>query len=116
MGFSYKNNVFNSKTAKLLAAINYQTYSFFLEGKLVLPSGFKLRSTIRGFANVEDPTELLFGFIAESQEEIIIAFRGYAAYPADLLSSYDIFQIRYPFVRNGGKTSRAFLFLKYAAR
>ncbi|MDF2713364.1 MAG: lipase [Paenibacillus sp.] len=108
MGFAYKKNVFNSKTAILLAAINYQTYPFFVEGKLILSRGFKLRYIIRAFANVENPTELVFGFIAESQDQIIIAFRGYAEYPADLLASYDIFQVRYPFVKKGGRTSRGF--------
>lgn len=108
MGFAYKKNFFNSKTAILLAAASYQTYPFFLEGKLILPKGFKLRYTIRAFADVEDPTELVFGFIAESQDQIIIAFRGYAAYPKDLLAAYDILQVPYPFVRDGGKTSRGF--------
>jgi len=108
MGVSCKRNIYNSKTAILLAAMCYQTYPFFLEGKLILPTGFTLRYTIRAFANVENPTELVFGFIAESPDQIIIAFRGYAEYPADLLASYDIFQVRYPFVRNGGKTSRGF--------
>ncbi|WP_410511684.1 lipase family protein [Paenibacillus sp. BR2-3] len=116
MGFAYKKNFFNSKTAILLAAMSYQTYPFFLEGKLILPRGFKLRYTIHAFADVEDPTELVFGFIAESQDQIIIAFRGYAAYPKDLLASYDIFQVRYPFVRNGGKTSRGFTCLYRSTR
>ncbi|QGQ45485.1 lipase family protein [Metabacillus sediminilitoris] len=116
MVFSDKNNIFNSKAAILLAAMSYQTYPFFLEGKLILPKGFKLRYTIRAFANVEDPTELVFGFIAESQDQIIIAFRGYAAYPADLLASYDIFQVLYPYVKNGGKTSRGFTCLYQSTR
>ncbi|WP_338787110.1 lipase family protein [Metabacillus sp. FJAT-53654] len=116
MVLSDKNNIFNSKAAILLAAMSYQTYPFFLEGKLILPKGFKLRYTIRAFANVEDPSELVFGFIAESQDQIIIAFRGYAAYPADLLASYDIFQVPYPFVRNGGKTSRGFTCLYQSTR
>lgn len=101
-----KRYSFSDKTAILLAAMSYQTYPFFLEGKLVLPKGFKLRSVIHGFANVENPEELQFGFIAESQNQIIIAFRGYASYPADLLANYDILQIPYPFVRKAGRTSR----------
>ncbi|AJY75407.1 lipase family protein [Paenibacillus beijingensis] len=108
MDIPSKKNLFNSKTAILLAAMSYQTYPFFLEGKLILPRGFRLRYTIRAFADVENPTEAVYGFIAESQDQIIIAFRGYAAYPADLLAAYDIFQIPYPFVRNGGGTSRGF--------
>lgn len=116
MGLAYKPPVFNSKTAILLAAMSYQTYPFFFEGKLVLPEGFKLRFTIRAFADVENPTELVFGFIAESPDQIVVAFRGYASYPADLLASYDIFLIPYPFVRNGGKTSRGFTCLYRSTR
>lgn len=116
MVFSDKNNVFNSKAAILLAAMSYQTYPFFLEGKLILPKGFKLRYTIRAFADVENPTELVFGFVAESKEQIIIAFRGYAAYPADLLASYDILQVPYPFVSNGGKSSRGFTCIYQSTR
>jgi triacylglycerol lipase len=108
MDISDESNSFDSKAAILLAAMCYQTYPFFFERKLVLPKGFKLRFTIRALADVENPTELVFGFIAESKDQIIIAFRGYAAYPADLLAAYDILQVPYPFVSDGGKTSRGF--------
>lgn len=103
MVFAHKPPVFDSKTAIFLSAMSYQTYPFFFEGKLVLPEGFKLRFTIRAFADVENPTELVFGFIAVSRDQIVVAFRGYASYPADLLASYDIFLTPYPFVRSGGK-------------
>ncbi len=108
--------IFSRKAAIFLAAMSYQTYPFYLEGKLILPKGFSLRYTVRAFADVEDPTELVFGFITESQDQIIIAFRGYAAYPADLLAAYDIFLVPYPFVRNGGKTSRGFTCMYQSTR
>lgn len=116
MVFSDKKNIFSRKAAILLAAMSYQTYPFFLKGTLILPKGFELRYTIRAFADVEDPTENVFGFIAESNDQIIIAFRGYAAYPSDLLAAYDILQVPYPFVRNGGKTSRGFTCLYQSTR
>lgn len=116
MAVSDKKNIFQRKAAILLAVMSYQTYPLFLEGKLILPKGFELRYTIRAFADVENPTENEFGFIAESKDQIIIAFRGYAAYPADLLASYDIFQIPYPFVRNGGETSRGFTCIYQSTR
>ncbi len=47
--------------------------------------------------------EEVFGFIAESQDQIVIAFRGYAAYPKDLLASYDIFQVPIPMLKMAGK-------------
>jgi hypothetical protein len=109
-------NIFDSKDAILLAAMSYQTYPFFLVGELVLPKGFELRYTIRAFANVENPKEEVFGFIAESKHNIVIAFRGYASYPADLIAAYDILQVPYPFVRNGGKTSRGFTCIYQSTR
>lgn len=72
--YPYKKNIFKSKDAILLAAMCFQTYQLFEKGKLILPKGFELRYTIRAFANVEKPTEEVFGFIAESQYQIIIAF------------------------------------------
>lgn len=111
-----KSNIFNSKTAILLAAFCYQTYPYFLNGRLILPKGFELRYTIHALADVENPTKLEFGFIAESEDQIVIAFRGYADYPADLLAAYDIFQVKYPYVKNGGKTSRGFTCIYQSTR
>jgi triacylglycerol lipase len=116
MNFYVKNNIFNSRTAILLAAFSYQTYPYIQNEKLILPKGFVLRYTIHAFANVEDPTKLIFGYIAESENQIVIAFRGYADYPADLLAAYDIFQVPYPYVKNGGKTSRGFTCLYQSTR
>jgi len=116
MTISEKENIFNSKDAILLAAMCYQTYPFFLEETLILPKGYELRYTIRAFANVENPKEEVFGFIAESKDKIIIVFRGYASYPADLIAAYDILQVPYPFVENGGKTSRGFTCIYQSTR
>ncbi|ATW25441.1 lipase family protein [Candidatus Formimonas warabiya] len=116
MVISNKENIFSNRAATFLAAMCYQTYPFFLEGKLILPMGFELRYIIRAYANVENPTEEVFGFIAESKDYIIIAFRGYASYPADLIAAYDILQIPYPFVKNGGKTSRGFTCIYQSTR
>ncbi|GED70888.1 lipase [Brevibacillus reuszeri] len=116
MVFSDKMNGLHSRSAIFLAAMCYQTYLLYFEGKLILPKGFRLRSIIRAFANVENPTENVYGFIAESKDQIIIAFRGYAAYPADLLAAYDILQVSYPFVPDGGKTSRGFTCLYQSTR
>ncbi|MGC5328310.1 lipase family protein [Brevibacillus sp. SYSU BS000544] len=111
-----QNTIFNSETAIFLAAMCFQTYPFFFDGKLILPKGYTLRYTIRAVTDVENPTEEVFGFIAESVNQVIIAFRGYAAYPADLLAAYDILQIPYPFVTNAGKTSRGFTCIYQSTR
>lgn len=116
MDFSDKLKGFNSETAILLAAMCYQTYPLFFTGRLTLPKGFILRYIIRAFADVEHPTEKVFGFLAESKDQIIVAFRGYAAYPADLLAAYDIIQVPYPFAREAGKTLRGFTCLYQSTR
>ncbi|MCA0756632.1 lipase family protein [Paenibacillus sp. N4] len=116
MDLSSEFGAFNSKTAIWLAAMSYQTYPLYSEGKVVLPKGFELVYTIRAFADAENPTELVFGFIAESKNRIVVAFRGYAAYPADLLAAYDILQVPYSFVKAGGKTSRGFTCLYQSTR
>lgn len=100
-------SIFNSEDAIFLAAMSYQTYPFFEQGKLVLPKGFELRYTIRAIAGVETPTEEVFGFIAESEDEIVVAFRGSDSLP-DLDSDVDFFQVPYPFVEDAGKTHRGF--------
>ncbi|WP_282172152.1 lipase family protein [Cytobacillus firmus] len=112
----HMKKIINSKAAILLAAFSYQTYPLYLNGSLTLPKGYELRYVIRAFADVENPAENVYGFLAESKDRIIMAFRGYAAYPSDLLASYDIFQIPYPYVPNGGKTSRGFTCLYQSAR
>ncbi|MFE7060811.1 lipase family protein [Sutcliffiella sp. NPDC057660] len=109
-------NDFIFRRATLLAGFSYQAYPLFIEGRLVLPKGFVLRYIVRALANVEDPTEEVFGFIAESKSHIVLAFRGYVSYPADLIAAYDILQIPYPFVRNAGKTSRGFTCIYQSTR
>lgn len=116
MVVSRKNGAFNSRTAILLAAMSYQTYPLYLQGAITLPAGFQLRYVIRASANVENPQQEVFGFVAESPEMIIVAFRGYASYPADLIAAYDILQIPYPYVSNGGMTSRGFTCIYQSTR
>ncbi len=116
MVISAAENFFSDKAAIFLAAMSYQTYPFFLQGRLILPKGFELRYSINALANVEYPSEEVFGFIAESKDMIIIAFRGYASYPADLIAAYDILQMEYPYVRDGGKTSRGFTCIYHSTR
>ena len=103
MDISGIEDIFNSEDAILLAGMSYQTYPFFEEGKLVLPKGFELRYPIRAIAGVSTPAEEVFGFIAESEDKIVIAFRGTDSSP-DVESDLDFFQVPYPFVENAGKT------------
>lgn len=106
---------FNSQDAILLAAMCHQSNRIFEEGKLSLPKGFNLVDKIYAYAGVEEPEEEVFGFIAESQNEIVIAFRGTDSYK-DNESDQDLYQVPYPFVKNGGKTHRGFTCIYQSTR
>lgn len=116
MRLSEKRNDLNSEEVILLAAFSYQTYVLFRNGTITLPKGYVLKYIIHADVNVENPTNEVFGFIAESKKNIIIAFRGYAAYPADLIAAYDILQVPYPYVKNSGNTSRGFTCIYQSTR
>ncbi|MEH7347779.1 lipase family protein [Gottfriedia acidiceleris] len=116
MRLSDHKSSLNSEEAILLSGMCYQTYVLFVKGIVTLPRGYELRYIIYADANVENPTNEVFGFIAESKEQIIIAFRGYASYPADLIAAYDILQVPYPYVENSGKTSRGFTCIYQSTR
>lgn len=96
---------FNNKDAILLAGMCFQTYELFEKRSLVLPQGFELLFTIQAVAGVNEKIEEVFGFIAESNDTIVVAFRGTDS-QQDLDSDADIFQVRFPFVHSSGKTHR----------
>ncbi|NGQ95789.1 lipase family protein [Brevibacillus sp. SYP-B805] len=107
--------MFNSEDAILLAAMINQSYQLFEKGTLLLPKGFTLRYTIRALAGVEKPEAEVFGFVAESQDTIIIALRGTRTFE-DNESDQDLYQVPFPFVRNAGKTHRGFTCIYQSAR
>ena len=96
---------YNKQDAILFAGFCYQTYLFFDQNKLELPIGFELRHSFRGMAGVTEEIEEKFGFIAESQDRIVLAFRGSDSTP-NLDSDLDLFQIPFPYVANAGTTHR----------
>ncbi|AIF52973.1 lipase family protein [Pelosinus sp. UFO1] len=115
MDISCVEDIFNSEDAILLAAMCHQANLLFEEEELILPKGFKLRYIIRALAGVEDPVVEVFGFIAESRDEIVIAFRGTDSF-RDNESDQDLYQVPYPFVRNMGKTHRGFTCIYQSTR
>lgn len=114
---SRNENVFNSKDAILLAAMCYQSNQLIEndKGEMILPKGFELRHTIYAYAGVEEPEAEPFGFIAESKNEIIIAYRGTDSFK-DNESDQDLYQVDYPFAENVGKTHRGFTCIYQSAR
>jgi triacylglycerol lipase len=94
-----KLNGFDGHLALFLAAMSYQAYQIKERDKLILPKRYRLTSYIRT-SNGE-----IFGYIAESSDTIVVAFRGTASLKN--VSSYlDILQIPYPHAKSGGKTHR----------
>ncbi|ETT48691.1 MULTISPECIES: lipase family protein [unclassified Paenibacillus] len=110
-----RSGMFNNEQAILLAAMIAQSYQQFEHDKLVLPKGYLLRFTIRALAGVEEPEEEVFGYIAESKDNIVIVFRGTRTFK-DNESDQDLYQVPYPFVRNAGNTHRGFTRIYQSAR
>ncbi|MBT2688395.1 lipase family protein [Bacillus sp. ISL-47] len=97
----------STEEAILLAGMIHQAYQLFERGTLTLPRGFRLRYIIRALSGVEEPEEEVFGFIAESAEDIVVTFRGTRTFK-DNESDQDLYQVAYPYVRNAGLTHRGF--------
>jgi triacylglycerol lipase len=109
------SGMYSSEDAILLAAMLNQAYRLFEKEKVVLPQGYTLRFNILALAGVEDPEQEVFGFIAESKDNVVIIFRGTRTF-RDNESDQDFFQIPYPFVRNVGQTHRGFTCIYQSAR
>lgn len=109
------SGMYSSEDAILLAAMLNQAYRLFEKEKVVLPQGYTLRFNILALAGVEEPEQEVFGFLAESKDNVVIIFRGTRTFK-DNESDQDFFQIPYPFVRNVGKTHRGFTCIYQSAR
>ncbi|MEW9671544.1 lipase family protein [Ammoniphilus sp. 3BR4] len=87
-----------------LAAMTYQAIQKFLNpDQFILPNGFTLVDTLNGgrfFPRI--------GYIAQSDKEIIVAFRG-TENIYDNLMDLDILPVKFPFVPSGGSVVRGFL-------
>lgn len=88
-----------------MAGFCYQTYPFFEKNELVLPADFKRIHSFTGMAGVTEKTEEQFGFLAESPDRIVLAFRGSDSTP-NLDSDLDLFQIPFPYVKTAGNSHR----------
>lgn len=88
-----------------MAGFCYQTYPLFNQQQLTLPAGFELKASFKGQAGVTEKSEENFGFLAESADRLVLAFRGSDSTP-NLDSDLDLFQIPYPYVKNAGLSHR----------
>ncbi|MEK3793772.1 lipase family protein [Paenibacillus sp. FSL R7-0204] len=107
--------MYSNEDAILLAAMINQAYRLFEKEKVVLPQGYTLRFNILALAGVEQPEEEVFGFLAESKDNVIMIFRGTRTFK-DNESDQDLYQVPFPFVRNAGKTHRGFTCIYQSAR
>ncbi|MGG1661186.1 lipase family protein [Brevibacillus sp. NRS-1366] len=112
---SGQDRIYSSEDAIVLSAMIHQAYQLFEMESLVLPKGFSLRYTIRALSGVEEPEPEVFGFIVESKDKIIVAFRGTRTFN-DNESDQDLYQVPYPFVKNTGKTHRGFTCIYQSTR
>ncbi|MBO9130939.1 lipase family protein [Bacillus sp. 165] len=96
----------NKTIGKLLANCCEQTYEQYLNnGVFTCPEGFRV---VQGFqAKAIKKTEW-FGFILESEESIIVAFRGTQSDP-DWIADSLITQREYPYTANSGNVHSGFL-------
>jgi triacylglycerol lipase len=106
---------FDARRAVWLAAVCGQTYRQYghPEDAFVVPAGFAVRSGFiaHSLNRVWEP----FGFIIESSDEVVVAFRGTSS-TSDWLSDALATQIEYPYAKNAGLTHRGFTQIYQTAR
>lgn len=108
-------NTFDARRAIWLAAACVQTYRQYgnPSEEFVVPAGYKLVSgfSAHSLNRVWEP----FGFILESADDIVIAFRGTSS-SSDWASDALATQMEYPYARGAGKTHRGITQIYQTAR
>jgi triacylglycerol lipase len=105
----------NYKLALFLICSCHQTYNQFLDsaGRFIVPSGYRYLSSFsaQAYGSILET----FGYLLESDDTIILAFRGTTS-TADTVSDLIASQIPYPWFSNGGNTHRGFTEIYATAR
>jgi len=99
-----ENEHSREQIALLLGAICEQTYVQLKNaatGAFLLPPGFKLKTALEG--RVAGGFREPFGFVLESEERSVVAFRGTVTTP-DWITDAIARQVHYRFVPGGGRT------------
>jgi triacylglycerol lipase len=109
------STAFDPQAAIFLAAICEQTYRQFdnAYGAFVMPRSYRLIASFKASSFMD--SEAWFGFIAESEERIIIAFRGTNTRP-EWISNAIARQTPYPFLSDSGMVHNGFLNIYRSAR
>jgi triacylglycerol lipase len=105
----------NYKLALFLAGACHQTYNQFddVAGRFIIPAGYRYLSSFT--AEAYGPSREWFGYLIESDDTIIIAFRGTTS-TADTVSDLIARQTPFPWISNAGKTHRGFTDIYGTAR
>lgn len=100
---------FDGHLALFLAAMCHQAYRMSDSKTFTLPNGYALKCVIPSIDGE------IFGFIAESDDHVVVVFRGTST--VRNVSSYmDIPQDIFPYVKNSGKTHRGITRIYSSAR
>lgn len=106
---------FDKRRALFLAAVCRQTYAQFgnTDGAFILPRNYGVAGTFQ--AKLFGKFKETFGFILETDDNIVIAFRGTSS-PVDWIADMIARQQKFPFVRNAGWTHEGFTAIYRSAR
>ncbi|OCT16136.1 hypothetical protein A8709_01430 [Paenibacillus pectinilyticus] len=109
------SNAMDTRTALRLAAMCGQSYTLLEQGTegVILPPSYRIVSSFT--ANSAFGGRELFGFIAESESQIVIAFRGTST-ASDWISDAIARQTDFPFAKEGGLVHQGFLDIYQSAR
>ncbi|XEC93643.1 Mbeg1-like protein [Paenibacillus tarimensis] len=109
------NESFSVRTAIFLAAVCGQTYLQYInkDGLYLAPSGYKSAGVIH--ANAYQGRKERFGFVLESKDTIIVAFRGTSS-AVEWISDLIAQQTVYKPIKQGGQTHKGFTDIYMSAR
>jgi triacylglycerol lipase len=103
----------NVNLAIFLAQCCKLTYDEFQnKGNFNVPLGYNLITTFKGDSS---SNKELFGYIMESDDSIVVAFRGTVTDP-DWIMDAEAYQTPFPYVLNGGAVHRGFLHIYSSCR
>jgi triacylglycerol lipase len=110
-----RQSAYDNRLAMFLAAICSQTYDQFgnASGQFVVPAGYRIAEQFeaKSFGGQWER----FGFILESDDRIVLAFRGTSS-TTDWISDVIASQEKYKCVKNAGLTHRGISNIYYSAR
>ena len=110
-----QGNSYDNRMAMFLAAACSQTYAQFenADGRFVVPQGYRVAEAFE--AKSFGGTWERFGFILESDDRLVLAFRGTRS-TTDWISDAIASQEKYKCVKDAGSTHRGISDIYYSAR